>query len=318
MCNKSAGSRLRSLLQQENQTTLVPFGVLPIHAQMAEHAGFEAFWLSGANLAWWVGGVPDVGWMTMTEVVGHAARVARSVNIPVFCDADTGYGGPVNIQRTVQEFIHAGVAGIHIEDQLEPKKAGRQPGIELVSDAAAVGRLRAAVDARNAQDPDFVIVARTDGYDAEGGSLDEAIRRGNLYLREAAVDAVLYVGLLTWAEIGRALAETEGPAMAMGGYNDSGSRPSMSELGTLGQRFQYVPFATPGLRETWRLLCEVRSTADLTPLDTYNESIQDRRGTVLDIGLGDIFARPTYADVRRIEDMYLPDDIQREYTERPT
>src|SRR3954470_12847683 len=173
-------TRLRRLLTS-GETTVMPFGILPIHAQMAEQAGFEAFEISGGMTAWWVFGMPDSGLVTQTEIIEHAARVVRSVNIPIYCDADTGYGGPLNVWRTTQEFIAAGVAGIHIEDQREPKKAGGGPGVEIVPDAEAVGRLTAAIDARNELDPDFVIVARTDAYGAAGGSLAEAIRRGNLY-----------------------------------------------------------------------------------------------------------------------------------------
>ena len=159
---------------------------------------------------------PTSGWLTLTEVVAHAKRVARSVDIPVYCDADTGFGAPINVQRTVQEFIDAGVAGIHIEDQREPKKSGGTTGIELVSDAEAIGRLNAAVDARDRLDADFVIVARTDGYGAAGGGVDEAIRRAQLYRAETGVDAIFYEGFHTWEQAELALKETPGPNYVMG------------------------------------------------------------------------------------------------------
>jgi methylisocitrate lyase len=102
----------------------MPFGVLPIHAQIGEAPGFGAFHISGGMASWWLNGMPDVGLMTRTEVIANARRIVQSVDIPVYCDADTGYGGIQNVRQTVREFIEAGVAGIHIEDQLDPKKAG--------------------------------------------------------------------------------------------------------------------------------------------------------------------------------------------------
>lgn len=180
----------------------MPFGVLPIHAQMAERAGFEAFEISGGMTSWWIGGAADVGLLTLTEMTQHAARVARSVDIPVYCDADTGYGGVMNVRRTVHEFIWSGIAGIHLEDQEEPKKAGGQSGIALVSDAEAIGRFTAATDARDELDEDFVIVARTDGYGAAGGGLKEAIRRGQLYRKETAVDVIFYEACTTGRRYG--------------------------------------------------------------------------------------------------------------------
>ncbi|MFV2178572.1 oxaloacetate decarboxylase [Actinomadura sp. LOL_016] len=305
-------TRLKALFQRP-ETVLMPFGVLPIHAQMAERAGFEAFEVSGGMTTWWVGGVPDVGLMTMTEVVAHCGRVARAVDIPVFCDADTGYGpGPANIRRTVHEFVHAGVAGIHIEDQAEPKKAGGQSGIALVSDAEAIGRLNAAVDARDELDEDFVIVARTDGYGAAGGGLEEAIRRGCLYREETDADVIFYEGLHTWDQIRTALKETPGPAYAIPAQT-IGSRPPMIELSAMGQSIEIVPFILPGLLETWRLLVDVKEAGTFAPMDAYIAQLDASKGTKYDIGWGDVFVKPSYEDVRRMEEAYLPPEQQRDY-----
>ena len=193
MTRKSKGARLREVFRSK-QTELMPFGVLPIHAQMAQRAGFKAFHISGAMASWWLTGAPDVGMMTRTEVIDNARRVARCVDIPVYCDADTGFGGVQNVRRTVEEFIDAGIAGIHIEDQLDPKKAGGQAGIALVSDEEAIGRLNAAIEVRDAIDKDFVITARTDGYGGSGGGLDEAIRRGRLYRQHTSADVIFFRG----------------------------------------------------------------------------------------------------------------------------
>jgi methylisocitrate lyase len=238
--------------------------------------------------------------------------VARSVDIPVYCDADTGYGGPVNVQRTVAEFVHAGVAGVHIEDQKEPKKAGGQPGIALVSDEEAIGRLNAACDARDRHDSDFVIVARTDGYGAAGGSVEEAIRRGLLYQQETGADVIFYEGFHTWEQVREALAETPGPAYAIPSL-DMDHRPTMDELSAMGQAIEILPFVLPGVHETWRLLRETASAGDYGPMDRYFARMADARGTENDVGWGDVFGRPSYADARTLEERFLPKAQQRDY-----
>ena len=229
----------------------------------------------------------DVGYLTMTEVVESAARVARAVDIPVFCDADTGYGGPVNVQRTTRAFIEAGVAGIHLEDQAEPKKAGGRGGIRLVSDSEAIGRFTAAVEERDRVDPDFVLVARTDGYGAvDGGGLDEAIRRGQLYREETGVDVIFYEGLETWDEIELALRETPGPAYAIA-HRNAGPTPSIAELTRIGQSIQIVPFLLPGVHEVWNLLRAVAESGELKPVDDYRAYVESFRGTDAWVGAGE-------------------------------
>jgi 2-methylisocitrate lyase-like PEP mutase family enzyme len=304
-------TRLRRIFERPG-TTVMPFGILPIHAQMAERAGYEAFELSGGMSAWWVAGVADVGLLTQTEVVQHAARVARSVDIPVYCDADTGYGSAINTWRTTREFIHAGVAGVHIEDQKEPKKAGGQAGIQLVPDEEAIGRLRAAVDARDALDPDFVIVARTDAYGAQGGSLDEAIRRGNLYKREAGVDVIFYEGLQHWDEVRYAMQRTEGPSYAIVSKN-ARPTPSLAELGEMGQTINILRFTLPATQEVWNLLLESKRRGDFSAVDQYVEASEAHRDTDEFVGHGDIFVKPSYEEVRRMEEKYLPAELQRDY-----
>lgn len=304
--------RLKALFQRP-ETVLMPFGCLPIHAQMAERAGFEAFEISGSMAAWWAYGYSDVGLLTLTEMAEHAARVARSVDIPVYCDADTGYGGPANVRRTVQEFIHAGVAGIHIEDQREPKKAGNQSGIDLVPEHEAIGRLNAACDARDELDEDFVIVARTDGYGARGGGLDEAIRRGRLYCAETGADVIFYEGLSSWAQVRTALAETPRTAYCLPAPSTIGRRPLLSDLSDMGQAIDILPFIISGVTEPWRVLLDVREAGEYGPMDDFFESLSRNAGTPYSIGWGEVFAKPTYDEVRRMEEKYLPADQQRDY-----
>ncbi|MGM0930490.1 MAG: isocitrate lyase/PEP mutase family protein [Actinomycetota bacterium] len=306
MSSTSPGKALRAVFESK-ETALMPFGALPIHAQMAEHAGFGAFQLSGGMSAWWQG-VSDTGWLTMTEVVEHAKRTARAVDIPIYCDADTGFGAPINVQRTVMEFIDAGVGGIHIEDQREPKKSGGIAGIELVSDAEAIGRLNAAVDARDKHDEDFVIVARTDGYGAAGGGIDEAIRRAQLYKAETGADVIFFEGFHTWEQTELALKETPGPAYAIG--VPMIGRKTVAEMTAIGQAIQPVPFVLPGINEVWRLLMQVKESGEATPVAEYIDRMtEDTDG----IGWGAMFGRPSTDYVRETEEKFLPQDSRRDY-----
>ncbi|MBB3082514.1 methylisocitrate lyase [Geodermatophilus sabuli] len=314
MSVSSPGAALRDIFQRP-ETVVMPFGSLPLHAQMAQHAGFEAFELSGGMSAWWAEGASDTGWLTLTEVVAHAKRVARSVDIPVYCDADTGFGAPINVQRTVAEFIDAGVAGIHIEDQREPKKSGGTTGIELVSDAEAIGRLNAAVEARDREDADFVIVARTDGFGAAGGSVDEAIRRAQLYRAETGVDAIFFEGFHTWEQADLALKETPGPSYVMA-YNLIGNR-SLAELTAAGQAIDAVPFVLPGVHEVWRLLLDIKEAGDGTPLGAYIQHMNEAKGTAYDLGWGSQLGRPSADYVRETEEKYLPAESRRDYVNTP-
>jgi isocitrate lyase len=153
----------------------------PVHAKIVEKAGFDYAYLGGYDVSLALLGLPDVGLITETEMVATARNVARAVDIPVVCDADTGYGNAINVIRTVQNFEAAGVAAIHIEDQVSPKRCGHVAGKMIISLEEAVGKLKAALESR--QDQDFVIIARTDAVAAMGGGLDEAIRRGKEYAR---------------------------------------------------------------------------------------------------------------------------------------
>ena len=152
-------------------------------ARFVEQAGFEAVYMTGNGVSASLLGRPDVGLVDLTLIASHARRVAACVDIPLICDADTGYGNAVNVRRTVEEFEAAGVAAIHIEDQLSPKRCGQLPGARpVIVLGEAVGKIEAAVAAR--RDPDFIIIARTDSADGHG--LDEAIRRVKAYVKAGA------------------------------------------------------------------------------------------------------------------------------------
>ncbi|MGE0718453.1 MAG: oxaloacetate decarboxylase, partial [Alphaproteobacteria bacterium] len=157
--------RLRELLARPG-LTIAPGIYDGLGARIVQEAGFDAVYISGFCVEASYG-LPDMGMLTMTEVVDRAAAVADSVDLPVICDADTGYGNAVNVIRTVQMFERAGIAGVHIEDQVLPKKCGAFPNRTLVSKSEMIGKIHAAVDAR--RDHDFVLIARTDAVASPGG-----------------------------------------------------------------------------------------------------------------------------------------------------
>lgn len=155
-------------------------------ARFVEQAGYEAVYMTGNGVSASLLGRPDVGLIDLTLIASHAHRVAACVDIPLICDADTGYGNAVNVRRTVEEFEAAGVAAIHLEDQVAPKRCGHLPGSRpVVSMEEHIGKIEAALAAR--RDPDFIVIARTDA--ASGHGLDEAIRRGKAY-RKAGADVI--------------------------------------------------------------------------------------------------------------------------------
>jgi 2-methylisocitrate lyase-like PEP mutase family enzyme len=157
-----------------------------ITARLSEQAGFKSVYMTGAGTSASMG-YPDFGLLTMTEMVDRAATIARSVKIPLIADADTGYGNELNVTRTVREFERAGAAGIHIEDQISPKRCGHLDGKEIVSREEYFAKIRAAISARS--DRDFIIIARTDARSVTG--FDEAVLRANEALKCGADVAFL-------------------------------------------------------------------------------------------------------------------------------
>jgi 2-methylisocitrate lyase-like PEP mutase family enzyme len=186
-------SLLRTLLREDQSLLCVDVGTAH-QAQLAQKVGFKMIGLSGSDTSTDVFGLPDAGFVTLTELVQNVERVCRAVELPVMVDCDTGFGNAINVRRTVDSVIRAGAAGLFIEDQVAPKRCGFVKGKQVIPIEEAVGKYRAALDVRNELDPDFIIMARTDARGAVGGSLAEAIRRGRAYL-EAGVD-ILYVEAL--------------------------------------------------------------------------------------------------------------------------
>ena len=171
-----------------NKEVIVAPGVYDcVAAKIAESVGFQAVYMSGFGTSASIYGKPDVGLVTGTEMISHARNLTASVNVPVLADADTGYGNPINVRRTVQEYERAGVAGIHIEDQTFPKRCGVLAGKQVIPEADFAKKIRAAIDARRSEE--FLIIARTDAKTTSG--VDGVIERLNLYVENGADMAML-------------------------------------------------------------------------------------------------------------------------------
>ena len=183
-----ATTRLRQMLRSGTMVA-APFVLNAFHAKIAERVGFQALYMTGFGTAA-ERGYPDVGLVTQTEMVENARYIASAVDVPVFCDADTGYGNPLNVTRTIREYERAGVAGCHIEDQVFPKKCGFFAGKLVISLEEHVQKIRAALAAR--RDPDFVVIARTDALAVNGWA--DVIRRCRAY-RAAGADLVFVDGI---------------------------------------------------------------------------------------------------------------------------
>jgi len=204
MSSVTAASRLRRAMQEG--IVMAPGAPDPLTARLVERAGFPAVYMTGFGATASRLGMPDIGLLTQTEMAEHARNMTRAVSIPVIADADTGYGGPSNIHRTVREYVQAGVAALHLEDQVAPKRCGQRAGIRLMPAEENAERLRCAVEARG--DDDLLIIGRTDAISAEGP--EEAIRRAKLY-QEAGVDLVFVDGIKKIAEVEAVARHVQGP-----------------------------------------------------------------------------------------------------------
>jgi 2,3-dimethylmalate lyase len=182
--------RLRTLLNG-SEMVVAPFVYDALQAKIAERTGFNAVYMTGFGTAA-ARGFPDLGLLTMSEMVQNVRTIAHAVKIPLICDADTGYGNPLNVWRTVREYEDAGAAALHIEDQVFPKKCGFLSGKQVIPMEEMVPKVRAACDAR--RDPNFVIIARTDALAVNGW--DDVVRRCRAY-REAGADLVFVDGIRT-------------------------------------------------------------------------------------------------------------------------
>jgi 2-methylisocitrate lyase-like PEP mutase family enzyme len=249
---ESPRSRLRRMLAEPGLTVL-PGVYDALSATLVERSGFPGAYMSGAAVSVALGGVPDLGLLTMTEMAAQASRLAGIISGPLVADADTGFGNPLNVQRTVWEYQRAGVAGLHIEDQTFPKRCGHLGGKSVIAAEEFVEKVRAAIEART--DEDLVLIARTDARGPLGFA--EAVRRANAYV-EAGADLIFLEAPQTIEEIAAVPTEVRGPVM----FNivDGGATPQV-ELQQL---------------EDWGYALAIRPLALINPVvSTLTRSLND-------------------------------------------
>jgi 2-methylisocitrate lyase-like PEP mutase family enzyme len=266
--------RLRALLES-GQTIVAPGAFDPLAARLVEEAGFPAVYMTGFGTSAALLGRPDVGLLTMTEMVDNAGRIAACVDIPVIADADTGYGNPLNVIRTVGAYEAAGVAGIHIEDQVAPKKCGHMEGKLVIPAEEMAAKVRAAVQART--QPEFVIIARTDARAVEG--LERALERGRMY-RDAGADALFIEAVVTEKEAEQAVLAFPGLPLLFN-WAEGGKTPpiSLDRLTELGYRIVIFPIstllaATAAMRRVLREIAQAGTpAAAMRELPTFGEFV---------------------------------------------
>jgi methylisocitrate lyase len=230
----SPGLRLREAWAA--QPLMVPGVFNALVGRVAERLGYRALYLSGAALSA-CAAVPDVGLLTLTEFVNAARDITAVTSLPLLCDADTGFGEALNVERAVHQFEAAGVAGIHLEDQQLPKRCGHLSGKVLVETGAMAAKVRAAAAAR--RDKDFVLIARTDARGVHG--FDEAVRRARAYV-EAGADAIFPEALESREELA-AFAQALRPVPLLANMTEFGRSPNLdfAELARMGYRLVIYP-----------------------------------------------------------------------------
>jgi len=242
------GKRLRELLARD-EILIVPGAYDALIARMIEKVGFDAVYMTGGGTVNALTGLPDNGLITLTEMVMNARYMAQATSIPIISDADTGYGNAVNVMRTVREFEKAGVAGIHLEDQVAPKRCGHLEGKEVVTTEEMVGKIRAACAARN--DPDFVIIARIDARAVLG--FDEAMRRARAY-REAGADVLFPEALESEEEFREFAKGMEDPLLA--NMTEFGKSPYLTAQQFEAMGYKIVIFPVSTLRVALRAVLD--------------------------------------------------------------
>lgn len=290
-------TRLRALMSGP-RAVMAPGVVDPLYARLVARHGFEAMYMTGAGVSASRLGMPDIGLLTLTEMVDSAARIAAVSDLPLIADADNGFGGPFNVRRAIQDYERAGVAAVHLEDQVLPKRCGHLSGKQLVAPAEMAAKIRAATDAR--RDPDFVIIARTDAIAVEG--LEPALERAELY-REAGAD-MLFVEAPAPDQLAAINARLRSPTL----YNMalSGKTPFLTrtEIEALGFKLIIYP--------NWLLLSAVKAATGVLEMLERDETIAGLAPTLP--SFQDFFDLVGMDEVRALEPRYgVPDAARTGY-----
>jgi len=298
-----ATTRLRTLLK-EPAPLILPGCFNAMSARILEHAGFPALYMSGYGTSLNLLGLPDAGLITLTEMALNAKLIASAVRAPLIADADTGFGNAINVVRTVEEYIRAGVAGMHLEDQVAPKRCGHVAGREVIARDEAVLKIRAACKTRDALDPDFVIIARTDARGAHGGSMEEAITRANAFL-EAGADLAFVEGPKDKEEVAHICQAVKGPVF----YNMTGISPRFTaeEMAAIGIRACILPGAA--MRATIMAIHDFATT--LKAEGPMAEAAYDAR--FKQHPMGNLHGFAGFDRIREMEAEFLPSEAAEKY-----
>ncbi len=256
--------------------TMVPGAYDTLTARLVEQAGFSAVYLTGGGYSR-ANGYPDLGLLTLSENVRFIGLTVEAVGIPVIADADTGYGNAINVIRTVREYEKAGVTAFHIEDQVSPKKCGHYEGKEVIPVSEMIGKIKAAVDTR--QDPDLVIIARSDARAVEG--LQAAIDRVNAYL-EAGADVGFVEAPQNVEELRIVARQVAGPSLV--NVFEGGKTPMVParELEAMGFRLGIYPSQThrAAIRAAQKVLTALQEDGDTTRVESDLATFQEREDAV--------------------------------------
>lgn len=297
--------RFRQILARPG-LTIMPGGFSPLYAKMAEAAGFDCFFVAGSQTSAFLYGVPDMGLVGLRDMVDHTRHVQARVNIPILVDGDTGYGNATNVYFAIQEFVRAGVAGVQIEDQEAPKKSATMAGRRVIPTDEAVGKIKAAIAARDALDPEFVVCARCDSIGAEGERFEDAVERATAYVQDGGADFVWMNSVQTTEQLKIACERIPAPVMVIWGSRPG---PEPAELEQLGARIALYPVfaATVGAQAAWYVLNDFHARGPVA-LEEWTARMRDTPW-----GLPDQAGLVGAPRIRELEEHFLPGRLQRDY-----
>lgn len=277
----------------EPEILVAPSAYDALSAKVIEKAGFRAIHMTGSGSSASMLGLPDMGFTTITEMAAHAKNIVLAVDVPVFVDADSGYGNALNMWRTIREFERAGVAGCHIEDQVTPKRCGHLEGKRVIPMEEMIKKIEAAVAAR--EDDDFQIIARTDARECV--DFDEGIRRANAYA-EAGADCIFFEAPLSPQEMREVREAVDAPLLA--NMVEGGKTPWLTakELEEIG--FGVVIYPLSGWKAAAVILREVM--AELREVGT-TQTFWSRTG--MDMSFEELFEVFDYERIQKFEDRYV-------------
>lgn len=309
---RDAGTRLKKSLYAP-EVTILPGAYSPVVATMLEQLGFEGMFMPGSQTNIYEFGMPDIGLMSMREMVDAARRVTAVSNLPVFMDGDTGWGNVLNVYRAVQEAAWAGVAMMSIEDQEAPKKSGTSAGRRCISQEEAIGKIKAAVAARDDAESDMLIAARTDliGGEINGkaGTFEEAVERSIAFVEDGGADVAWINTPQTFEQMQIACKQIPGPVIPL--YGGPPPAPTLEEWVQIGAAGVLYPSMTTsvGLQAVWELMNDFKERGVQALQDSQKRARDGKWGSINPQSL----LNPSAEKVARLEADYLPKEQQRDY-----